>query len=170
MAFNLSAAGIVLRRDRRGEFRTAGETTMKTNPSLRQTDATFMEIRRIVRSAEGRKAAIDATRNALPALSGVDPLLRAKLGDRYRKTDRGTASAGALVAEVMHELGFNAGTRKPCVGDTVARSGILWTLPKPDFADRYSRNGDPAEARCSPDPRTPECHISAPRAIGRDDV
>ena len=103
---------------------------MSSKTTLRKTDAIFIEIGRIVRSAEGRKAAIEAAQKALPALSGVDRLLREKLGDRYKKTDRGTTSAGAFVAEVMHELGYNAGTRRRCDGDSLARSAILWTRPK----------------------------------------
>jgi hypothetical protein len=102
---------------------------MSSNLSLRKSDAIALEIWQIVRSAEGRKAAIEATQKVLPALSGVDRLLREKLGDRYKKTDRGTAYAGASVAEVMRELGYHAGTRRPCGDDSLARSAILWTRP-----------------------------------------
>jgi hypothetical protein len=102
---------------------------MVSHSGLRKGDATYIEIERIVRSAEGREAAIDAAQNMRPALCGVDPLLREKLGDRYSKIDGGTICAGALVAELMRELGYIAGTRKRCGDDCLARSAILWTRP-----------------------------------------
>ena len=104
---------------------------MALNRNLRKTDATYIEIGHIVRSEAGRKSAIEAARNILPALCGVDPVLRQKLGDRYRVIDGGTACAGAFVAELMFELGYVAGTRKRCGDDCLARSAILWTGPAP---------------------------------------
>jgi hypothetical protein len=104
---------------------------MALNRSLRKTDATYIEIGHIVRSEAGRKSAIEAAQNILPALCGVDPLLRQKLGDRYGVIDGGTACAGAFVAELMLELGYVAGTRKRCGDDCLARSAILWTGPAP---------------------------------------
>jgi hypothetical protein len=102
---------------------------MVLNAGLKKTDATYIELGRIIRSAEGRKAATGAAQGMLPALCGVDHLLREKLGDRYKKTDGGTACAGTLVAELMHELGYVAGTRKRCGDDCLVRSAILWTGP-----------------------------------------
>jgi hypothetical protein len=99
---------------------------MVSYSGLRKGDATYIEIERVVRSAEGRKAAIDAAQNMVPALCGVDRVLREKLGDHYNKIDGGTICAGALVAELMRELGYVAGTRKRCGDDCLARSAILW--------------------------------------------
>ena len=160
---NKSTHGFVLDRDQWAEFRMAGETTMRLNLSLRKTDAIAKEIRRIVRSADGRSAAIEATQRALPALSGVDRLLREKLGDRYKNTDRGTNTAGAFVAEVMREFGYNAGTRRRCGGDSLAQSGIFWTCSKAanqtNFAEGSSRIGHQSEARQPPGPREPEYRV-----------
>ena len=100
---------------------------MASNRYTRKTDAIALEIRRIVRSREGRKAAIEATQGALPALSGIDRLLREKLGARYQKTDRSTVVAGVFVAEMMRELGYKAGTRRKCEAGSLARTGIFWT-------------------------------------------
>jgi hypothetical protein len=94
---------------------------------LRKTDTTAMEIRQIVQSADGRNAAIKATQNKSPALSGVDHLLRERLGNRYKIADRGTAWAGVFVAELMRELGYSAGTRRRCDGESLAQTAILWT-------------------------------------------
>ena len=102
---------------------------MALNRGLRKTDATYIEIGHIVRSEAGRKSAIEAAQKILPALCGVDPILRQKLGDRYRVIDGGTACAGAFVAELMLELGYVAGTRKRCRDDCLVRSAILWTGP-----------------------------------------
>jgi len=52
---------------------------MALNRGLKKTDATYIEIGHIVRSKAGRKAAIEAARNNLPALCGVDAVLRQKL-------------------------------------------------------------------------------------------
>ena len=87
---------------------------MVLNPRLTITSATYIEIGQIVRSAEGREAAISAAQNMLPALCGVDRLLREKLGGRYKKINGGTACAGVLVSKLMLELGYVAGTRKRC--------------------------------------------------------
>jgi hypothetical protein len=95
---------------------------------LRKTDPLAVEMREIVRSAEGRKAAVKATQSGLPALSGVDRLLREKLQGRYKRPDRGTSFAGAFVAELMHELGYDAGTRRKCEAGSLARTGIFWII------------------------------------------
>src|SRR5450755_2692718 len=101
-------------------------TTMVLNPRLSITSATYIEIGQIVRSAEGREAATDAAQNMLPALCGVDRLLREKLGGRYTKINGGTACAGVFVAKLMLELGYVAGTRKRCGDDCLTQSAILW--------------------------------------------
>jgi hypothetical protein len=101
-----------------------------SNSGLRKGDATYMEREQIVRSVEGRTAAIAAAQNMVSALCGVDRVLREKLGNRYRKIDGGTVCAGAFVAELMREPGYIAGTRKRCRDDCLARSAILWTKPK----------------------------------------
>jgi len=102
---------------------------MVLNPRLATTSATYIEMGQIVRSAEGRNAAISAAQNMLPALCGVDRLLREKLGGRYKKINGGTACAGMLVSKLMLELGYVAGTRKRCGDDCLTQSAILWTGP-----------------------------------------
>jgi hypothetical protein len=68
------------------------------NALLTKNRPEAVEIRRIVRSVKGRTAAIEATKSRLPALSGVDRLLRENLRGRYKRPDRGTAFAGVFVA------------------------------------------------------------------------
>ena len=67
----------------------------------------YEEIRGIVRSDAGREAALSAVEQGFPALCGVDPLLRAALGDLYLPYD-GPFNAGFAVAELMRELGYKA--------------------------------------------------------------
>jgi hypothetical protein len=80
----------------------------------------------IIWSLEGQKAALDATARGLPALCGVDTLLRSELGDLYGKHDMGTASAGAIVAEVMRHKGFTKSESRPCPAGCVAKTGVMW--------------------------------------------
>jgi hypothetical protein len=102
---------------------------MALNPRLTKSDATYAEMERIVRSEEGRRAAIEAAHEGYPAICGVDPLLRENLGSRYKVIDHGTRCAGTIVAELMHELGYRSRPRKPCPLGCLARTGILWISP-----------------------------------------
>jgi hypothetical protein len=80
----------------------------------------------IVWSQEGRSVAIEATNRGLPALSGVDVLLQRELGDRYGKYDLGTASAGAVVAELMRHLGYKEAGQGNCPPGCIAKTGMKW--------------------------------------------
>jgi len=89
-------------------------------------DPVYRRIVEICWSTEGRKAAVEATKQGLPALCGVDPLLQADLGDQYGKFDLGTASAGSVVAEVMHHLGYRKSGSGPCPSNCTAKTGAKW--------------------------------------------
>ena len=102
---------------------------MALNPRLTKSDATYVEMEQIVRSEEGRKAAIEAAQKGYPAICGVDQLLRENLGSRYKVIDHGTQCAGTLVGELMHELGYRRHPRKSCPPGCLARTGILWVSP-----------------------------------------
>lgn len=89
-------------------------------------DPVFRQIHDIAWSPEGKRAAVEATEKGWPAISGVDLLLKEKLGDKYRSEDKGTLSAGSVVAEVMRHLGYReAGTGK-CPEGCVAKTGMTW--------------------------------------------
>ena len=102
---------------------------MALNPRLTKSDATYVEMEQIVRSEEGRKAAIEAAQKGYPAICGVDQLLRENLGSRYKVIDHGTQCAGTLVGELMHELGYRRHPRKSCPPGCLARTGILSVSP-----------------------------------------
>jgi hypothetical protein len=78
-------------------------------------------------SAEGVAAAIDATNKGLPALQGVDPLLKAGLGKEYEETYEATIQAGYRVAQMMRKHGFvNSGRQARLLG-CVAKSGEIYS-------------------------------------------
>jgi hypothetical protein len=83
---------------------------------------------KIVNSPEGIAAAIKATEEGLPALAGIDPLLKAALMDQYAKTYEATIQAGYLVAVMMRKKGYeNTGRTGPLTG-CIAKSGEIYTL------------------------------------------
>jgi hypothetical protein len=80
--------------------------------SLKFDDPIFLKMEEIISSAEGKSAAIEATKKGLPALAGVDPLLSAKLGVDYGAHNDGTINAGFLVAQMMRTQGYKLSGRK----------------------------------------------------------
>lgn len=85
-----------------------------------------LQMANTVHSDEGRAAAISAARRGVPAISGVDPILAGELGERYSKTDLGTATAGSIVAGLMREAGYTKGPDRPCEPGCVATTGATW--------------------------------------------
>ena len=69
-------------------------------------------IEKVCRSPEAREAAVLATAQGLPALAGVDPLIRNIVGLEYGSFDS-TGWAGGFVVEEMESQGYRlAGSRK----------------------------------------------------------
>ena len=93
---------------------------------LTADDPVILTMIDIIWSTEGKAAALEATRLGLPAVSGIDPLLQAKLGDRYHKHDQGTMNAGFYVAELMRHLGYRAAGKASCGPGCVAQTGETW--------------------------------------------
>ncbi len=79
---------------------------------LTNDDPITIKMHQAINSKEGRLSAITATKAGLPAMAGIDPMLQVALGPDYGPHKMGTATAGGLVAELMHSLGYkNAGQR-----------------------------------------------------------
>ena len=95
-------------------------------PGLTADDPVYLKIKEIVHSAEGQKAALAATAEGRPALSGVDPLLQAALGPQYQQYDQGPSSAGFEIAKMMRALGYKKHKSKPCGVGCVAKTGQTW--------------------------------------------
>ena len=68
---------------------------------------------RIIFSPVGKSAAIEATSKGRPALAGVDPLLKAGMGDDYAKSYEATIQAGYLVRKLMDTLGYEKSGQRP---------------------------------------------------------
>lgn len=94
--------------------------------SLTSDNPVFLRMVDIVWSLEAQAAAIAATEKGLPALCGVDPLLRAQLGDQYTPHDDGTMNAGWVVAQVMRHRGYKEAGNGKCPDGCIAKSGIVW--------------------------------------------
>jgi hypothetical protein len=86
----------------------------------------YEQMKTIVHSPEGQKAAMDATNAGRPALNGVDPLLRVALGKSYSQENLGPLNAGYEVAAVMRESGYTEAGRGACDKGCVAKSGQKW--------------------------------------------
>jgi hypothetical protein len=77
----------------------------------------------IVYSSEGLAAAIEATKSGFPALQGVDPILKERLGADYRSDNGATLEAGfwidkMLLAQGYRSLGKNGKLSSSCVATT----------------------------------------------------
>jgi hypothetical protein len=93
---------------------------------LPEADPLYAQIRDLITSPEGRSACVEATLDGLPAIAGVDPMLHEALGGLYRRSDEAIATAQALVAKQMDELGYVEAGRKDLPTRYVARNGAFW--------------------------------------------
>jgi hypothetical protein len=80
----------------------------------------------IMASKEARSACIEATLDGLPAVAGPDMLFHEALGVSYRHNDAAIATAHALTAALMGELGYVEAGEKALPNRYVVRSGVFW--------------------------------------------
>ncbi len=85
----------------------------------------IQEIEEIIRSDEGRQAGKQASDDGLPAMAGVDYLLRVALGSQYGSHDT-TSWAGTLMAEVMAEAGYVQTKSKAMPEGSVAKTAAFF--------------------------------------------
>jgi hypothetical protein len=95
---------------------------------MRMSDPAYLKIQDITWSAEGRKAAVEATEKGLPALAGIERLIVAALGDRYHPHDGGTVNAGFIVAELMRHIGYVEDKEGKMPNGSVAKTAMRWKL------------------------------------------
>ena len=86
----------------------------------------ILHIEEIVRSPEGKAAAKQAADDGLPALAGVDPMLREALGEDYSGLFDTTSWAGTFVADEMRKLGYKQDGERRLPKDCVAKSGAFF--------------------------------------------
>jgi hypothetical protein len=102
-----------------------------TDPrGLKLDSPTGRKMAKIVNSPEGVAAAIESTNQGLPALAGIDPMLKASLGDNYEKTYEATIQAGYLVALMMRKKGYDQTGRQGRLHGCVAKTGEVYTQSK----------------------------------------
>ncbi|QUD90358.1 hypothetical protein [Phenylobacterium montanum] len=95
---------------------------------ISMSDPRVLEMRDIIESADGRKACIQATAAGLPALAGVEPLIVAKMGNRYGAFSQMTVTAGSLVGEIMPSLGYRISGQRKMPDGSVAQTAAFWIL------------------------------------------
>jgi hypothetical protein len=75
-----------------------------------------------------KSEALKAIEAGLPALAGIEPFIRAELGDRYRPQNGGTINAGYLTAGMMRHLGFVDDGPGQMPEGSVAKTAMKWKL------------------------------------------
>jgi hypothetical protein len=93
---------------------------------LAQDDPLMARMQAILASPAARSAAIEATLDGLPAMSGIDALLHDELGEEYRLDPAAVPTAQGLVDGLMRSLGYVEAGRKDLPRRCVARSGVFW--------------------------------------------
>jgi hypothetical protein len=94
--------------------------------SVSLDDAIGKKMHRLIFSAEGRAAALQATENGLPALAGVGPLLKHALATDYGRHNEATIQAGYLVTNLMQQLGFVEIGKGALPPNCIARTGAVF--------------------------------------------
>jgi hypothetical protein len=93
---------------------------------LTMDDPITIRMHEVINSPEGRAAAIAATKDGLPAMAGIDPMLQVSLGADYGLHNMGTATAGGLVGELMTSLGYRKAGQKALPPHCVAKTAATW--------------------------------------------
>jgi len=93
---------------------------------MRTTDPMYIKMDEITWSSEGRKLAVEATENGLPALAGIEPMFVAALGERYHPHDGGTMNAGYIVSQLMRHLGYVENGQGNMPEGSVAKTAMKW--------------------------------------------
>jgi hypothetical protein len=88
----------------------------------------YREMQKIVWSAEGKVAAVQAVEKGLPAMASIDPLLQKIMGDRYGPENQGTVKAGEIVGELMRFLGYQKDGEAGLPSDCVAKTAATWAV------------------------------------------
>lgn len=92
---------------------------------LPHEDPVVLAIESVIASDEGRAAAKEATDSGLPAMAGVDPLLRKHVGEEYGTFDT-TSWAGTFVAGEMESMGYKQTRKKALPPGSVAKTAAFF--------------------------------------------
>jgi hypothetical protein len=91
-------------------------------------DPKYLAIKAVIESEAGVQAAKMAANRKIPAVCGVDKLLRDIIVD-YTDDDQSIKSAGSLIADVLRAAGYTKGPLRPCPTGCNAMRGTLWYPP-----------------------------------------
>ena len=98
--------------------------------TVKLDDRIGLLMHQIIFSPEGKAAAAAAATAGLPALAGVDRLLKDKLGRDYGSHNEATVQAGYLVANLMRQLGYESRGVAVMPEGCIAKSGTTFALPQ----------------------------------------
>src|SRR4051812_40928629 len=91
---------------------------------LAAKDPKYLAIKAIIGSEAGFRAARLAAANGIPAVCGVDKLLRDIIVN-YTDDDQSIR----LIGEVLRAAGYTKGPLRPCPDDCNAKRGTIWVPP-----------------------------------------
>ena len=88
----------------------------------------YLAIKAIIGSEAGLRAARLAAANGIPAVCGVDKLLRDIILN-YSDDDQSIRCAGSLIGVLLRAAGYTKGPLRPCPDDCNAKRGTIWVPP-----------------------------------------
>lgn len=94
--------------------------------ALTLDDPITIKMWEIINSEEGKRLALDGTKQGLPALALIDPLLQAALGVDYGAHNMSPNRAGILVGDLMISKGFKQAGDKKMPPGSVAKTAAMW--------------------------------------------
>jgi hypothetical protein len=103
--------------------------------ALTNDDPVTIQMYQIINSPDGKAACLAANDAGLPAIAGVDGMLNEALGIEYQGANLATATAGALVGELMRSLGYEKAGQRQMPEGSIAKTGAYW-IPRAKPAGR----------------------------------
>ena len=94
--------------------------------SVKMDDPLTLKMHEIIFSEAGKAAALKGTKEGLPALTYIDPMLQATLGVDYGPHNQTTNTAGVLVGQLMTSLGYRKDGTKSLPSHCVAKTAAMW--------------------------------------------
>ena len=95
---------------------------------LAAKDPKYLAIKAIIESEAGLRAARLAAANGIPAVCGVDRLLRDIILD-YTDDDQSIRCAGSLIGELLRAAGYTKGPLRPCPKGCNTKRGTIRISP-----------------------------------------
>jgi hypothetical protein len=95
---------------------------------LAAKDPKYLAIKAIIESEAGLLDARLAAADGIPAVCGVDKLLRDIIRD-YTDEDQSIRCAGSLIGDLLRAAGYTKGPLRPCPDGCNAKRGTIWVPP-----------------------------------------